>query len=41
MNNIVVFTLKGCGHCVELKKELILLEKPPLLNTPNNSFFFV
>lgn len=21
-NNIVVFTLSGCGHCVELKKEL-------------------
>jgi glutaredoxin len=22
MNNIVVFTLNGCGHCVELKKTL-------------------
>ena len=21
-NNIIVFTLDGCGHCVELKKEL-------------------
>ena len=28
MNNIVVFTLKGCGHCVELKKELKELEIP-------------
>jgi hypothetical protein len=28
MNNIVVFTLKGCGHCVELKKELIACEIP-------------
>ena len=28
MNNIVVFTLKGCGHCVELKKELIVREIP-------------
>lgn len=22
MNNIIIFTLKGCGHCVELKKSL-------------------
>ena len=21
-NNVIVFTLNGCGHCVELKKEL-------------------
>ena len=28
MNNIIVFTLKGCGHCVELKKELNTLEIP-------------
>ena len=26
MNNIIVFTLNGCGHCVELKKSLIELE---------------
>ena len=23
MNKIVVFTLNGCGHCIELKKSLI------------------
>ena len=22
MNEIIVFTLNGCGHCVDLKKEL-------------------
>ena len=26
MNNIIVFTLNGCGHCVELKKSLNELE---------------
>ena len=28
MNNIFVFTLKGCGHCVELKSELNKLNIP-------------
>ena len=28
MNNIIVFTLKGCGHCVELKSELNKLNIP-------------
>ena len=26
MNKIIVFTLNGCGHCVELKKSLNELE---------------
>ncbi len=26
MNDIIIFTLNGCGHCVELKKSLIELE---------------
>ena len=26
-NNVIVFTLNGCGHCVELKKELKNLSK--------------
>jgi len=25
MNEIIVFTLNGCSHCVELKKELKIL----------------
>jgi glutaredoxin len=28
MNEIIVFTLKGCGHCVDLKKELNNLNIP-------------
>jgi glutaredoxin len=26
MNDIIIFTLNGCSHCVELKKSLIELE---------------
>ena len=28
MANVIVFTLKGCGHCTELKKELNDLDIP-------------